>query len=262
MENLAQVHPLVLVLLASLFTWGLTALGAAVVFCFRDINKRALDIMLGLSAGIMMAAAFWSLIVPAIDLSAELWHNSWLLPSLGFFTGGLFIVLISLLLDKRLTNYAGKKRSILIVTSITLHNIPEGLAVGVGFSGFALGTASCSLFGALMIALGIGIQNFPDGVAVSVPLYRDGMKKGKAFFLGQASGLVEPVAALIGYFLTMAIRGILPFFLTFAAGAMTAVVVSELIPDSTKEHKIGSTLGFIFGFAVMMILDLALTFCG
>lgn len=260
MDQLAQIHPLVLVLLASLFTWGLTALGAAVVFIFKEINKRALDIMLGVSGGIMIAASFWSLIAPAVTLAGELWHNEWLLPSLGVIAGGLFIILTSLILDKQLKDAGGKKRSILLVSAITLHNIPEGLAVGVGFSGFALGTTGCTLLGAIMIALGIGIQNFPDGLAVSVPLYRDGMRKSKAFFLGQASGIVEPIAAIIGYLATMAVRGMLPFLLAFAAGAMIVVVVNELNPDIAKENRLPATLGFVIGFALLMVLDIAISF--
>lgn len=260
MDQIAQIHPLVLVLLASLFTWGLTALGAAVVFFFKDVNKRALDIMLGVSGGIMIAAAFWSLIIPAINLADELWGNQWLLPCLGLITGGLFIVITSLILERQYQDNAGKKRDILLVSAITLHNIPEGLAVGVGFSGFAMGTTGCTLLGAIMIALGIGIQNFPDGLAVSLPLYRDGMRKGKAFFFGQASGIIEPIAAVVGYLATMAIRGMLPFFLSFAAGAMIVVVINELNPDIAKENRLLATLGFVLGFAALMILDIVISF--
>ncbi len=262
MDNLAQIPPVVLLLLAALFAWLATVLGAAVVFCFKDkdINKRALDIMLGVSAGIMVAAALWSLTLPAIDLANELWPNlSWLLPSLGFLVGGLFITLTSLILDRKLPHADDKKRSILLFSTVTLHNIPEGLAIGVGFSSFAMGLAGSNLLTAIMIAVGIGIQNFPDGLAVSVPLYRDGMKKSKAFFLGQASGIVEPIAAVIGFFITMAVRSILPFLLTFAAGAMLTVVIGELIPDIAKENRSWSTLGFTVGFVVMMIMDLTLT---
>ena len=253
-----QIHPFALLLLASLFTYLLTALGSAVVFCFKSINKRPLDIMLSISAGLMTAASIWSLIIPAISLADELWHNSWILPSIGFILGGLFIVITSIIIDKKLPNATQKKRSILIIGVMPLHNIPEGLAVGVAFSGFAIGMNGCSLASALMIALGIGIQNIPDGIAISVPLYRDGMSKGKAFFCGQSSGIMEVIAAIIGYFITISIRSVLPLFFSFAAGAMITVVISELIPDISPENRILGVLGFILGFTVMMILDLAI----
>lgn len=259
MTFLTQIHPFVLLLLASLFTYLLTALGSAVVFCFKPIHKRPLDIMLSISAGLMIAASIWSLTIPAINLAEELWCNSWLLPSIGFLTGGLFIVLSSVIIDKALPNATEKKRSILIIGVMPLHNIPEGLAVGVSFSGFAIGMNGCSLAGALMIALGIGIQNIPDGIAISLPLYRDGMSKGKAFLYGQSSGIMEIIAATIGYFVTISIRSVLPFFFTFAAGAMITVVVSELIPDISPENRKLGVIGFIIGFTVMMILDLAIT---
>lgn len=259
MTFLTQIHPFALLLLASLFTYLLTALGSAVVFCFKPIHKRPLDIMLSISAGLMIAASIWSLTIPAINLAEELWHNSWLLPSIGFLTGGLFIVLSSVIIDKALPNATEKKRSILIIGVMPLHNIPEGLAVGVSFSGFAIGMNGCSLAGALMIALGIGIQNIPDGIAISLPLYRDGMSKGKAFLYGQSSGIMEIIAAIIGYFVTISIRSVLPFFFTFAAGAMITVVVSELIPDISPENRKLGVIGFIIGFTIMMILDLAIT---
>lgn len=259
MTFLTQIHPFVLLLLASLFTYLLTALGSAVVFCFKPIHKRPLDIMLSISAGLMIAASIWSLTIPAVNLAEELWHNSWLLPSIGFLTGGLFIILSSIIIDKALPNATKKKRSILIIGVMPLHNIPEGLAVGVSFSGFAIGMNGCSLASALMIALGIGIQNIPDGIAISLPLYRDGMSKGKAFLYGQSSGIMEIIAAIIGYFVTISIRSVLPFFFTFAAGAMITVVVSELIPDISPENRKLGVIGFIIGFTVMMILDLAIT---
>ena len=259
MTFLTQIHPFILLLLASLFIYLLTALGSAVVFCFKSLHKRSLDIMLSVSAGLMTAASIWSLTIPAIDLSAELWHNSWLLPAIGFFTGGLFIIASSIIIDKKLPDAMQKKRSILIIGVMPLHNIPEGLAVGVSFSGFATGISGCSLASALMVALGIGIQNIPDGISISVPLYRDGMSKGKSFFYGQISGIMEIIAAIIGYFVTISIRSILPFFFTFAAGAMITVVISELIPDIAPENRKIGLLGFILGFTLMMILDLAIT---
>lgn len=259
MDILTQIHPFTLLLLASLFTYLLTALGSAVVFCFKSIHKRSLDIMLSISAGLMTAASIWSLTIPAITLSDEIWHNNWLLPSIGFFLGGLFIIISSIIIDQKLPNANKKKRNILIISVMPLHNIPEGLAVGVGFSGFAIGLSGCSLTSALMIAIGIGIQNIPDGIAISVPLYRDGMSKGKAFFCGQLSGIMEIIAAIIGYFVTISIRSILPLFFTFAAGAMITVVVSELIPDIAPENRNLGVLGFILGFIIMMVLDLSIT---
>ena len=262
MDFFSRLPPPVMVIIASLFTWSITALGAAVVFLFKSVNKKTLDAMLGLSAGVMIAASFWSLIAPAIDLCGTLGYNKWMIPAAGFVTGGLFILAVAVFLDKKISseNSKGMKGNILLVTSITMHNIPEGLAVGVGFGGFALGIPGCTLISAMMIALGIGIQNFPEGTAVSVPLLKGGTKRFKAFFIGQASGFVEPISAILGYFLTMAIRSILPFLLTFSAGAMIAVVSNELLPDGGKENKNICTLGCIFGFVIMMILDVALTF--
>jgi len=257
MDFLTQIPPFVLLLIASLFTYLLTALGAAIVFCFKSINKRPLDIMLSTSAGLMTSASIWSLIIPATTMADELWHNSWVCPTIGFLLGGLFILISGILIDKKSSNN-DKRRSILIISVIPLHNIPEGLAVGVSFSAFALGIDGCSLSSALMIALGIGIQNIPDGTAVSVPLYRDGMSKTKSFLLGQSSGILEFIAAIIGYFITIAVRSVLPLLLSFAAGAMITIVISELIPDIAPENRTVGILGFIVGFAIMMFLDLAI----
>lgn len=259
MDILAQIHPFGLLLIASTFTYLLTALGAALVFCFNSINQRPLDIMLSISAGLMTSASVWSLIIPATTLANELWHNTWLLPAVGFLLGGLFIISSSLIIDKKLPLAANKKRTLLIIGVMPLHNIPEGLAVGVSFSGLAMGITGCSLSNAIMIALGIGIQNIPDGISVSVPLYRDGISKTKAFLIGQSSGIMEFFAAIIGYFVTIAIRSILPLLFTFAAGAMITVVISELIPDIAPQNRTLGILGFIFGFVIMMVLDLAIT---
>lgn len=261
MENLS---PLALTIIASLFTYSVTALGAMLVFFFKSVNRKILDAMLGFSAGVMIAASFWSLISPALELSRELGYVEWLLPALGFLFGGLFIVLTAKILDKKLKVKEQEshtfKRSILLVSSITLHNIPEGLAVGVAFGGAALGITGSTIIGAIMLALGIGIQNFPEGAAVALPLRREGYSRRKSFFIGQASGMVEPFAAVAGFFLTMAVRSILPFLLTFSAGAMIAVVASELIPEGAKENKSITVIGVILGFLVMMILDVALNF--
>lgn len=259
MNSLTQISPFVLLLLASLFTYLLTALGSAVVFCFKSINKRLLDIMLSVSAGLMTSASVWSLILPATKLAEELWDNSWLLPTIGFLLGGLFIMISGIIIDHKLPTAINKKRTILIIGVMPLHNIPEGLAVGVSFSALAIGINGCSLSSALMVALGIGIQNIPDGTAVSVPLYRDGMSKTKSFLIAQSSGIMEFFAAIIGYYITIVIRSILPLALTFAAGAMIAVVISELIPDIAPENRTIGVLGFIIGFVTMMALDLAIT---
>lgn len=259
MSTLAQISPFTLLIVASIFTYLLTALGAAVVFCFKSINKRPLDIMLSISAGLMTSASIWSLIIPATNLANELWHNSWIIPSIGFLLGGIFIITSSIIVDKKLPNATNKKRTILIIGIMPLHNIPEGLAVGVSFSALAMGVSGCSISSALMVALGIGIQNFPDGTTVSIPLYCDGMSKTKSFLIAQSSGIMEFFAAIIGYFGTLAARSILPIILTFAAGAMLTVVVSELIPDISPNNRPLATFAFLIGFATMMILDLAIT---
>ncbi|MCQ2381945.1 MAG: ZIP family metal transporter [Clostridia bacterium] len=258
MNLLTQISPFNLLLIASLFTYLLTALGSAVVFCFKAINKKALDIMLSLSAGLMTSASFWSLIQPATALAGELWHNTWLIPSIGFLLGGLFIIISGIIIDNYMPKTT-KKHSILIIGVMPLHNIPEGLAVGVSFSAFAMGVSGCTLSNALMVALGIGIQNIPDGTAVSVPLYRDGMSKIKSFLIGQSSGIMEFFAAILGYLLTTAVQNILPLLLPFAAGAMITVVISELIPDIIPENRNLGNIGFIIGFVIMMLLDLAIS---
>lgn len=249
---------------ATIFTWGITALGALTVCFFKNINKKVLSTILGFSAGVMTAASFWSLLSPSIELSEELGYIAWLLPTIGFITGGLFVLFSDKFLDKalkekgNLKNSKSLKRSILLVSAITIHNIPEGMAIGVAFGGIASGVPGVSLVSALMLAIGIGIQNFPEGAAVSLPLRNEGFSRFKSFMIGQASALVEPVSAVIGAILVLSIRNVLPFLLAFAAGAMIAVVARELLPESIKENKNLATLGLIFGFIVMMILDVAL----
>lgn len=261
-DIMAQIPPFWLALLATLFTWFVTALGAATVFFFKTVNRKILDLMMGFSAGVMIAASFWSLLSPAIELSETLGYISWLWPAIGFLVGGLFVVGASKLLDKAIKvkdEVHGKslKRSILLVSSITLHNIPEGLSVGVAFGAFALAVPGCELIGAFLLALGIGIQNFPEGVSVSLPLRREGVSRGKSFFYGQASGFVEPLAAMLGFCLATTMRAILPFALAFSAGAMISVVSSELIPEANKNKNL-AVIGCIVGFLIMMILDVAL----
>lgn len=253
------------VLIAGLFTWGITSLGSAIVFFFKNVNKNILDGMLGLSAGIMIAASFWSLLNPAIEEAESLGMNAWLVAFSGFITGGLLLLLCDKLFKKFLKRKKFKetegnsiKRSIMLIFSITLHNIPEGLAIGVAFGGIASG--SSTVLSALMLAIGIGIQNFPEGSAISLPLRRDGMNRGSAFFFGMISGIVEPIAALIGAILVIYVVNILPFFLSLAAGAMVYVVISELVPESQKNPNNGlMTFLTLIGFSIMMILDVALS---
>lgn len=257
-ENL---NPVIQALLAGIFTWGITMIGAFIVCFFKGINKKFLDTILGFSAGVMIAASFWSLLSPALDLSLELGYIVWLAPALGFGVGALFVLLSDRYLDKTLSkskNKASLKRSILLMGAITVHNIPEGMAVGVAFGGIAHNIPGLTLIGAIMLAVGIGIQNFPEGAAVALPLRREGYSRKKSFMYGQASALVEPISAMIGAILVIHIRSILPFLLAFAAGAMIAVVARELLPESVEENKNLSTLGLIAGFILMMILDVAL----
>lgn len=267
----SEQAPMILVLLATTITWSATALGAASVFFFREINKRALNSMLGFAAGVMIAASFWSLLAPALTLAEEIGQIPWLVVALGFLAGGFFLLLI----DKILPHvHLGKKqseaegiptqwrRSVLLVFSITLHNIPEGLAVGVAFGAVASGAPSAGLGGAIALALGMAIQNMPEGAAVSIPLRREGMSRKKAFLIGQASGVVEPIAGVLGVMAVMSMQMILPFALAFAAGAMIFVVVEELIPAAQEggdaESADVASIGVMLGFALMMILDVAL----
>ncbi len=268
MEWFAGLPPVTQALLGTLFTWGVTALGAAGVFFFRTIKKTVLNSMLGFASGVMIAASFWSLLAPAIEMSEEMGLIPWLPPALGFLLGGAFLWGV----DKTLPHlHPGMKRedaegiktswqrSVLLVLAITLHNIPEGLAVGVAFGAAAAESPSGSLAGAVVLALGIGMQNFPEGLAVSVPLRREGMSRRKAFWYGQLSGAVEPVAGVLGAWAVLSMRPLLPYALAFAAGAMIYVVVEELIPEGKVErHSDAATIGALLGFALMMILDVAL----
>lgn len=250
------------VIIACLLTWVITSLGAAIVFFFKKVNKTILDGMLGFSAGVMIAASFWSLLNPSIEKAENLGMNAWLVAFLGFIAGGILIyfsdIIFSVILkNKKTTNEKGIKRNILLIFSITLHNIPEGLAIGVAFGGIASG--SNTLLSALMLAIGIGIQNFPEGCAVSLPLRREGLSRTKSFLFGMLSGIVEPIAGLLGATLVIYVTNALPFFLAFAAGAMIYVVVSELIPESQNNKNKGlMTLFTLIGFSIMMILDVAL----
>jgi ZIP family zinc transporter len=268
LEWLLKYNPVLLALFAGIFTWSITALGAAMVFFFKEIKPRTLNLMLGFAAGIMIAASYWSLLEPAIKMSEEQNVIAWIPAAIGFLLGGLFLLLIDKILPHLHSGLAineaeGMKtsweRSTLLVLAITLHNIPEGLAVGVAFGALANSSDIATLAGAVVLAIGIGIQNFPEGTAVSVPLRREGLSRLKAFNYGQLSGFVEPVSAVFGAYLVLAITPLLPYALSFAAGAMIFVVVEELIPVSQQGHETDlSTIGVMIGFTVMMILDVAL----
>jgi ZIP family zinc transporter len=255
-------------LLATGFTWLVTALGAGLVFFFPSINKKAMDGMLGAAAGVMIAASFWSLLAPAIALVEETGGTTWLPPLVGFLGGGLFLWSVDKILPHLHPGFPLSEaegihthwqRSVLLVLAITLHNIPEGLAVGVAFGAVGAGFPGASTAGAMALALGIGLQNFPEGAAVSVPLRREGMSRLKSFWYGQLSGAVEPVAGLAGVMAVLLMRPLLPYALSFAAGAMIYVVAEELIPESQAEkHSDVATIGVMLGFALMMTLDVAL----
>lgn len=262
------LNPVMQALVATLFTWFVTALGAALVFFFKTINRKVLDGMLGFAAGVMIAASYWSLLAPAIEMAEESSLPAWVPATTGFLLGGLFLyiadkIIPHLHLGFPMDEAEGPKtswhRSILLVLAITLHNIPEGLAVGVAFGALASDLPSATLAGAIALAIGIGIQNFPEGAAVSVPLRREGFSRLRSFWYGQASGIVEPIAGVLGAASVIFIKPILPYALAFAAGAMIYVVVEELIPESQLEKNTDvATLGAMVGFAVMMTLDVAL----
>lgn len=266
------LNPVTQALIGTLFTYGVTALGAGLVFFFKTINKTVLNSMLGFAAGVMIAASFWSLLAPGISMAEELGQTAWLTAAVGFLAGGGFLYLVDKLMPHlhaglERSQAEGPKtswqRSTLLVLAITLHNIPEGLAVGVAFGAAAAGgMGGASVSGAVALALGIGLQNFPEGAAVSIPLRREGFSRMKAFMYGQASGIVEPIAGVIGAFAVMSMRPLLPYALAFAAGAMIYVVIEELIPEAQHEEG-GSktdvaTIGAMLGFALMMVLDVGL----
>ncbi|MCM3569494.1 ZIP family metal transporter [Neobacillus mesonae] len=262
-------NPIVQAFIATLFTWGMTAIGAALVFATKTVNQRLMDGMLGFAGGVMIAASYWSLLSPAIEISEDHPIGPWFPAALGFLLGGIFLwgidkVLPHLHPNAPIGNAEGyhpteRKRSTLLVLAITLHNIPEGLAVGIAFGALANTGTEASLAGALTLALGIGIQNLPEGVAVSMPLRGEGMSRRKSFLYGQFSGMVEPIAAVIGAFAVAFIEPLLPYALSFAAGAMIFVVAEEVIPGSQeKGNKDLATMSLMVGFVLMMILDVAL----
>jgi ZIP family zinc transporter len=255
-------------LVAGVFTWSVTALGAAAVFLAKDVSQRVLDTALGFTAGVMMAASFWSLLAPSIALAEEMGMVPWVPAVVGFVTGGAFLRLSDHLLPhlhlfSPLSEAEGIstqwRKSVLLVLAITLHNIPEGLAVGVAFGAVAAGYDGATLSGAVALAIGIGLQNCPEGTAVAVPLRREGLSRFRSWWYGQLSAAVEPVAAVVGAAAVVFMRPVLPYALAFAAGAMIFVVVEEVVPESqTGGHADSATLGAMIGFAVMMMLDVAL----
>ncbi len=268
LDWLLKYNPVLLALFATLFTWAITALGASMVFFFKKINQKVLNSMLGFAAGVMIAASFWSLLKPAIEMTEARGDIAWIPAVVGFLAGGAFLLLIDKILphlhlglkiEKAEGIKTTWKRSVLLVLAITLHNIPEGLAVGVAFGALASNPEAGALAGAVALALGIGLQNFPEGAAVSIPLRREGLSRLKAFNYGQLSGIVEPIAAVLGAYLVLVMTPILPYALSFAAGAMIFVVVEELIPESQTGNETDySTIGAMLGFATMMLLDVAL----
>jgi len=268
LETFSGLHPVYQALVATLFTWFMTAVGAGLVFFFKTIKRNALDAMLGFAAGVMIAASYWSLLAPAIEMAEGSSLPSWVPATSGFLAGGAFLWVVDKLLPHLHPGFPKEeaeglstswRRSVLLVLAITIHNIPEGLAVGVAFGALAADLPSASLGGAIALAIGIGIQNFPEGTAVSVPLRREGFSRLKSFWYGQLSGIVEPVAGVFGAVAVIFMKPMLPYALSFAAGAMIYVVVEELIPESQLEkHTDVATIGAMLGFAVMMTLDVAL----
>ena len=263
------LNPVTQALIGTLFTWGMTALGAALVFTTKKMNQKLFDGMLGFAGGVMIAASFWSLLSPALSLAENSSLPAWLPVAVGFLLGGIFLWGVDKIVPHLHPNSpmeeaegihpAKKRRSTLLVLAITLHNIPEGLAIGVAFGAVAAGFPSATLAGAIALAIGIGIQNFPEGVAVSMPLRRDGMSRRKSFLYGQFSGMVEPISAVIGVLAVTLMEPLLPFALSFAAGAMIFVVTEEVIPGSQENgNKDFASMWLMVGFTVMMILDVAL----
>ena len=269
LDYFESLSPTLQALLAGLFTWFITAIGAALVFFTRSVNQKLLDAMLGFAGGVMLAASYWSLLAPAIEICEQGTWPVWLIPAIGFCSGGGMIwaldrVIPHLHPDKPIEEAEGPPtkwhRSILLVSAITLHNIPEGLAVGVAFGGIIAGVPAASLGAAIALAIGIAVQNFPEGIAVAMPLRGEGMSAGKSFWYGQLSAAVEPVAAVIGAATVAYSAPLLPFALSLAAGAMVYVVVEELVPGSHAHNNVDlATSCLMAGFTFMMILDVALS---
>ncbi len=265
---ISQFSPVTQALIGTLFTWFVTALGAGMVFFFKKISQKPLDFMMGFAAGVMIAASYWSLLAPSISMAEELGVIPWVPAVTGFLLGGVFLFLVDKLLPHVHPGFSTKEaegiktswqRSILLVLAITIHNIPEGLAVGVAFGAAAAGYPAATVAGAVALAIGIGLQNFPEGASVSVPLRKENLTRRKAFWFGQLSGMVEPISGVLGAVAVIYARPILPYALAFAAGAMIYVVVEELVPEShASAHSHYATWGAMGGFTVMMLLDVAL----
>lgn len=262
MNNFSNMNIIIQTLIATLFTFFITSLGSAIVFFFKKVNKNILDAMLGISAGVMIAASFFSLLNPAIEMANNLNLIPWIVLFIGFTLGGLLLYITGIIFDRKLSKNREKlsiKRRLLLFISITIHNIPEGMAIGVAFASTVYNINGATTSAAIILALGIGLQNFPEGSAVSLPLRREGMSRLKSFIFGSLSGIVEIFAGLIGAILVLKIRNILPYLLSFAAGAMIYVVIEELIPESqSNEKKDLMALFTLIGFSIMMILDVAL----
>ncbi len=268
MEILLKLPEIYLTVISTIFTWGVTALGALTVVFFKKINQKFLDLMLGFASGVMIAASFWSLLEPAIELSKDLKLPVWFPPAIGFLLGALTLRIIDLTLphlhpDAPIEEKEGIKtkfsKSLLLILAITIHNIPEGLAIGVAFGAVYHGIEGATTLGALALAIGIGLQNFPEGMAIAFPIRRDGNSRFKSFFYGQLSGIVEPISAVIGFYTVSVARNILPYALAFAAGAMIYVVIEEVIPEAERNKNTDiATIGAIIGFTIMMILDVGL----
>lgn len=266
-DSFREFHPVLQALVATCFTWGLTALGAASVFLTKQISRKILDGMLGFAGGVMIAASFWSLLAPAIEMSKGRDLPAWFPAATGFMAGALFLWALDKILPHLHLQFTVEeaegirtswRRSTLLILAITLHNIPEGLAVGVAFGAIAVGFPSATLGAAIALAVGIGIQNFPEGLAISMPLRREGMSRLKSLWYGQLSAVVEPVAAVVGAAAVVMVRPMLPYALSFAAGAMIFVVVEELVPESQRGGNTDlAAMGAMIGFTIMMVLDVA-----
>ncbi|MFM7311064.1 MAG: ZIP family metal transporter [Flavobacteriales bacterium] len=268
LDFFGSVHPVTGALIATTGTWLLTAMGAALVFFIRTLHRGVLDGALGFTGGVMVAASFWSLLAPAIEMSHGEGMMKAVPAAVGFAFGALFLFGLDKLLPHLHINFPDERaeglktnwhRTMLLVLAITLHNIPEGLAVGVLFGGVAAGIPEASISGAVALAIGIGLQNFPEGLAVSMPLRRQGLSRFKSFWYGQLSAIVEPIAGVVGALAVIQMQPILPYALSFAAGAMIYVVVEEVIPETQQDKYTDiATLGFIGGFLIMMMLDVGL----
>lgn len=266
-QKIQSLSPLLLALFAGVFTWSMTALGASAVLMIKRVNQKLFDATLGFAAGVMIAASFWSLLEPAIEISEKLDTIAWIPPALGFILGALFLRVFDMLiphlhLQSNIQEAEGLKvslrRSTLLFLAVTLHNIPEGLSIGVSFGAHAVKPDEITLISSIVLALGIGIQNIPEGFAISMPLRNEGFSKSKSFFIGQLSGIVEPISAIVGVLFVEVMQNLLPYALGFAAGAMIFITAEELIPESHKKGNSDiATGGLILGFTLMMILDVA-----